>query len=92
MMTIIPWASYTWKSHVKDLEQRLRRLKEEISETEDYLDVAKAELQNARGLGIENQPLPSDYGKRLVGIKSSYSNVCDENNGLQGWHLDKEYE
>jgi len=71
---LIPWEAYTWKSHHKASAEKVETLMVELERAK--LDCARTqrELERAQDLGVENDPLPADYGVRLLSIREGM--VC----------------
>lgn len=74
MITVIPWESYTWKSHHKECLKRAKAAKEALDRADADVGRTARELKRAQDMGVENDPLPEDYGVRLLSVREGM--VC----------------
>ena len=63
MVQVIPWSSYTWKSHVDSTKNQITQLEAKLTSSRNDLVRIEKELVEAETLGIADEPLPDNYGE-----------------------------
>lgn len=78
MVQVIPWSSYTWKSHVDSTKNQITQLEANLTSSRNDLVRIEKELVQAETLGIADEPLPDNYGETPFGKELRQAkNLCD---------------
>ena len=78
MFEIIPWSSYTWRSHVDSIKDEIKQLNEDLKSSRKHLERVEKELAEAETEGIADEPLPDNYGETPFGKKQRQAKNLDD--------------